>query len=98
MNNRKSIKITVPSCKVLEFDLAKERAEQAAMVKMTDTQYASRLIQWALDQQSEYRAAVTVTQEPETDRVLFDVSGRPGTIAYRSADDIFKLWLNSKIE
>ena len=51
MNNRKTIKVTLPAEKVAAFDKAKERAEQLAMIKLTDTQYASRLIQWALDQQ-----------------------------------------------
>jgi hypothetical protein len=49
--NRKTIKITLPADQVDAFDLAKARAEQVAMIKLTDTQYASRLIQWALEQQ-----------------------------------------------
>ena len=51
MSNRKTIKVTLPAEKVAAFDRAKERAEQVAMLKLSDTQYASRLIQWALDQQ-----------------------------------------------
>lgn len=50
MNNRKTIKITIPADKVASFADAKAKAEQAAMIKLTDTQYASRLIQWALEQ------------------------------------------------
>lgn len=48
-NNRKTIKITLPADKVAAFDAAKKKAENAAMVKLSDTQYASRLIQWAID-------------------------------------------------
>lgn len=51
MTTRKTIKITIPSGKVDAFHSAKARAEQVAMIKLTDTQYASRLIQWALEQQ-----------------------------------------------
>lgn len=52
-NNRKTIKVTIPSDMVESFNRAKSRAEQMAMIKLTDTQYASRLIQWAIDQQKE---------------------------------------------
>ena len=51
MTNRKTIKVTLPADKVADFTEAKKRAEDTAMIKLTDTQYASRLIQWALDQQ-----------------------------------------------
>lgn len=50
MSNRKTIKITIPADKVAAFAEAKAKAEQSAMIKLTDTQYASRLIQWALEQ------------------------------------------------
>lgn len=50
-NNRKTIKITIPADKVESFAEAKAGAENTAMLKMTDTQYASRLIQWALEKQ-----------------------------------------------
>lgn len=50
-DNRKTIKVTIPADKVQAFHDAKDRAEQMAMLKMTDTQYASRLVQWALEQQ-----------------------------------------------
>ena len=49
-NNRKTIKVTIPADKVADFQEAKSRAEQVAMIKLTDTQYASRLIQWAIEQ------------------------------------------------
>ena len=49
-DNRKTIKITLPADKVASFQEAKVRAEQVAMIKLTDTQYASRLIQWAIEQ------------------------------------------------
>lgn len=48
---RKTIKVTLPADKVESFEAAKERAEQVAMIKLSDTQYATRLIQWALTQQ-----------------------------------------------
>lgn len=51
-DNRKTIKITIPADKVASFEDAKKRAEDAAMIKLSDTQYASRLIQWALSQQA----------------------------------------------
>ena len=49
-DGRKTIKVTIPSGKVESFAKAKAKAEQSAMIKLTDTQYASRLIQWALEQ------------------------------------------------
>lgn len=55
-SNRKTIKITLPADKVEAFRLAKERAENAAMIKLTDTQYASRLIQWAIDKDGKNEA------------------------------------------
>ena len=52
-DNRKTIKVTIPADMVPAFHDAKARAEQVAMIKLSDTQYASRLIQWALAQQEE---------------------------------------------
>ena len=49
-DNRKSIRVTIPTTDRDKFEQAKKRAEDAAMVKLSDTQYASRLIQWALSQ------------------------------------------------
>ncbi|MDT8372245.1 MAG: hypothetical protein RQ783_09710 [Gammaproteobacteria bacterium] len=51
MDNRKTIRITIPADYVVKFNIAKSRAEDSAMIKLTDTQYASRLIQWAIDNQ-----------------------------------------------
>jgi len=50
-DNRKHLRIALPADKLEAFTAAKQKAENAAMVKLTDTQYASRLIQWALEQQ-----------------------------------------------
>lgn len=49
-DNRKTIKVTIPSDKVKLFAESKAKAEQFAMITLSDTQYASRLIQWALEQ------------------------------------------------
>ena len=49
-DKRKHIKIVIPASMVEQFDRAKSDAEQQVMMKMSDTQYASRLVQWALDQ------------------------------------------------
>lgn len=50
MSNRKNLRISIPADKVQAFHDAKARAEQVAMIKLTDTQYANRLLQWALEQ------------------------------------------------
>ena len=52
-DKRKIIRIAIPADKVGLFDSAKKKAERSAMIKLSDTQYASRLIQWALEQQPE---------------------------------------------
>jgi len=52
-NERKQVRVVIPADKVPSFHAAKARAEQVAMIKLSDTQYASRLIQWALEQQEE---------------------------------------------
>ena len=49
-NDRKQLRIVIPASMVEQFDRAKADAEQRVMMKMSDTQYASRLVQWALDQ------------------------------------------------
>ena len=49
-NDRKQLRIVIPAPMVEQFDRAKADAEQRVMMKMSDTQYASRLVQWALDQ------------------------------------------------
>ena len=50
-NERKQVRVVIPADKVPAFHAAKSRAEQVAMIKLSDTQYASRLIQWAIAQQ-----------------------------------------------
>ena len=50
IENRKQLRIVIPASMVDQFDRAKADAEQRVMMKMSDTQYASRLVQWALDQ------------------------------------------------
>lgn len=52
MNSRKNIKVTIPADMVEEFYKAKEKAEAAAMLNLSETQYASKLIQWAITQAS----------------------------------------------
>ena len=51
MSDRKQIRVTLPAELQQAFDEAKRNAENAVMMKMTDTQYASRLVAWALEQQ-----------------------------------------------
>jgi hypothetical protein len=50
-DGRKYIRIVIPADKIQLFNQAKKAAEDAAMVKLSDTQYATRLLQWALGQQ-----------------------------------------------
>lgn len=52
-DKRKTIKVTIPADMVEAFNKCKSTAEQKAMIKLTDTQYASRLVQWAIDFQGE---------------------------------------------
>jgi hypothetical protein len=52
IDNRKTIRIAIPADQVEAFEKAKAKAEDSAMIKLTDTQYASRLIQWALKEGS----------------------------------------------
>lgn len=47
-DNRKTIKVTIPEGMVSSFNKAKESTESEMMVKLSDTQYASRLIHWAI--------------------------------------------------
>jgi len=49
-DKRKTIRVAIPADKVDAFEKAKAKAEQEVMIKLSDTQYASRLIQWAIDQ------------------------------------------------
>ena len=91
-NNRKTIKITIPADKVEVFAEAKAKAEQSAMIKLTDTQYASRLIQWALDQKSEGRARINVLQSKTSDNCLVEPNGVVGSPAFNTAIEIMKAW------
>lgn len=50
-DTRKQFRIALPTSHTGKFQEAKKKAEQSAMIKLSDTQYATRLIQWALDQQ-----------------------------------------------
>jgi hypothetical protein len=50
MTDRKNIKVTIPAEMVEDFYKAKEKAEASAMLKLSETQYATRLIQWAITQ------------------------------------------------
>lgn len=49
MNQRKQMRITIPASMVGRFDSAKAKAENEAMMKLSDTQFATRVITWALD-------------------------------------------------
>lgn len=81
MTSRKTIKITLPADKVGDFEKAKAGAEQAAMIAMTDTQYASRLVQWALGMQSSACLVFTSTDNGLT----LSVTGKPGTEEHSEA-------------
>jgi hypothetical protein len=78
--SRKTIKITLPADKVEAFAKAKTNAESAAMITLTDTQYASRLIQWALDRQSENVAALVLRQDGDNTKAI--IEGKHGTKAH----------------
>ena len=47
-NNRKQMRVTLPVTAVEAFNKAKKRAEDAAGITLTDTQFASRLIEKAV--------------------------------------------------
>ena len=44
-NNRKQMRVTLPASAVEAFNKAKKRAEDIAGITLTDTQFASRLIE-----------------------------------------------------
>jgi len=44
-NTRKQMRVTLPATAVEAFNKAKKRAEDAAGITLTDTQFASRLIE-----------------------------------------------------
>lgn len=95
--NRKQIRVTLPASSILEFEDAKARAEDAAMMKMTDTQYATRLMQWALDQRSDNRAAVVV-QYSDDGKFILDVIGNTGTKANQYAHEMLRQFLKIRVE
>ena len=47
-NNRKQMRVTLPASAVESFYKAKKKAEDAAGITLTDTQFASRLIEKAV--------------------------------------------------
>jgi len=47
-NQRKQMRVTIPAELAGRFNEAKADAENAMMMKMSDSQYATRLIVWAL--------------------------------------------------
>jgi hypothetical protein len=47
-NNRKQMRVTLPASAVESFYKAKKRAEDAAGITLTDTQFASRLVEKAV--------------------------------------------------
>lgn len=51
-DKRKYIRVVIPADLHQAFNTAKQAAENEVMVTLSDTQYASRLIQWALSQQT----------------------------------------------
>lgn len=48
---RKHIRLALPADKLEAFEAAKRKAEDTAKIKLTDGQFASKLIQWALEQE-----------------------------------------------
>lgn len=47
-NKRKQMRVTIPGELAVRFEESKADAENAIMMKMSDSQYATRLIVWAL--------------------------------------------------
>ena len=47
-NNRKQMRVTLPASAVESFYKAKKKAEDVAGITLTDTQFASRLIEKAV--------------------------------------------------
>ena len=81
-DNRKSIRVTIPATDRAKFEQAKAKAENAAMIRLTDTQYASRLIQWALSHISDVSVMFS---KDENGNISMSVMGRPGTDEYSAA-------------
>lgn len=55
MSKRKQIRVTIPEGISEQFDTAKAASENEAMMAMTDTQYATRLLVWAISQQGKVK-------------------------------------------
>lgn len=56
-DKRKYLRVVIPADLNQAFTDAKQVAENEAMIKLSDTQYASRLIQWALSRQGSEKGA-----------------------------------------
>ena len=80
-DKRKTIRVTIPAEQVEAFEQAKAKAENAAMIRLTDTQYASRLIQWALKMQD----SAYVLLRTDGGDMTISVHGQHGTAAHNSA-------------
>ena len=50
-DNRKHLRTVIPADKVEAFEAAKKRAEDVAMITLTDSQFAALVIQKALEVQ-----------------------------------------------
>ena len=87
-DNRKSIRVTIPATDRAKFEQAKAKAENAAMIRLTDTQYASRLIQWALKMQD----SAYVLLRTDGDDMTLSVHGQHGTAAHNSACNMAYLY------
>jgi Fe-S cluster assembly scaffold protein SufB len=79
-NKRKTIKITIPSDLVESFDEAKEKAEKAGMMALSDSQYASRLVSHSVKYN---QAAVIFSDTGHT--VVGDVGSNAHKFACRAA-------------
>jgi hypothetical protein len=83
-DKRKTVCITIPAEYVEKFEAAKSRAEDVAMMKLTNTQYASRLIQWALDLNGKSLAVFTENE-------AYNVNGDSQKAASRAATALMLL-------
>lgn len=101
---RKSVRVTIPSEMAGDFEKAKSMAESAVMVKMSDAQYASRLVQWAIAHKINPEsapicdAAVAVTLTDDGFSVHVTGTGRARNIACEMAYAIEWLMDGGKLE
>jgi len=51
MSQRKQMRVTIPAEVAADFNKAKKEAEDKTMMALSDTQFATRLIVWALRKQ-----------------------------------------------